>query len=60
MAKILAGRNPIADQLLQFLDIGKAAPFGTRPDQPIVNVHLENAPHARPEGNFPDLEGKGR
>lgn len=41
MTKIAVGRNSVADELFQLLDLGKTPLFRARPDQGIVDMHFE-------------------
>src|SRR5690349_21810043 len=60
MAEVPAGIDPVADQLLQLLDVGEAAIALALPDQRAVEMDFEDAAGPGHEGHFAHFERKGR
>jgi hypothetical protein len=56
MSEIPVGSNPVPNQLLDFLGLGKTSLLLPRPDQFTVDTHLE---HAACPGNQGDLSQLG-
>jgi hypothetical protein len=55
-----AGSDPVSHELLDLLDVRKAAAFFPRPDHFIVNAHLEHPSRSiRGEHHGADLLGEG-
>src|ERR1700680_314327 len=46
--------NPVADQLLQFLDLREPAPFAPGPDRLAINANLENTAASREQRDLSD------
>ena len=55
MTQAALGRHDIADALLELLDFRKAALGRSRPDQPAVEAHIEDATGSRNQGHFAEL-----
>jgi len=58
MAQVSARRDPITNELFQFLYFRKPAHFGTGPERIAVNANFENAANSRKQRKLADLARK--